>query len=274
MRIRNITPIENTGPLVEVERFWRVRHITRVNLILALPLLPYFFVRRLFKLLFGQQKVNQVFQRASIASTSDLLGKVGVPSQIRPWIDVRTRFGYEPNLTGLLCNIRGKIFLDIGSHMGYYAWLLSKNFDRVFAFEPNPTNYQMLANTIRFGKLKNVKPVKTALSDREGTATLYYSPRSGNQSLLGREQQRGFLVKTTTLDSLAGEPVDLVKIDVEGAEWMVVKGGEKVLNDGKIKRLLIEIHDESERAKFEQFFLEKRYETSWPDPMHLFAQER
>lgn len=239
---------------------------------LALPLLPYFAIRRSFRFLFGQDKVNRVFQKAGIASTSDFLAKFGVPLEIRPWMDVRTRFGYEPNLVSLLTKVRGKVFLDIGSHMGYYAWLLSKNFDEIIAFEPNPTNYEMLTSTVRFGLLKNVKPVKMAVSDHAGSATLYYSPRSGNQSLLGTESQTGFPVRTTTLDSLAAKIVDLVKIDVEGAEWRVIMGGETVLNDGKIRRLLIEVHDPRERAKFERFFLEKRYLTTWPDSMHLFAE--
>lgn len=249
-----------------------MKRIGRVNLLIALPLMPYFIIRRSFKFLFGQEKVNQVFQRAKVASTSDLLGKLGIPSRIRPWIDVQTRFGYEPNLANLLCRINGSVFLDIGSHMGYYSWLLSKNFDRIYAFEPNPANYEMLTNTIRLGRLDNVKPVKMAVSDSEGTAVLYYSPRSGNQSLLGSGHQDGFSVRTTTLDNLVGEVVELVKVDVEGAEWMVVTGGERALREGRIRTMLIEVHVKSERAKFERFFKDRNYRTSWPDPMHLFAK--
>ena len=89
-----------------------------------------------------------------------------------------------------------------------------------------------------------------------------------------KEHQSGgksVLVNTTTLTKLISKfpLVDLVKVDVEGAEWEVLEGADQAVP--KIKRWLVELHDIQRRGELEQWFRKHDYTIRWIDDLHLFA---
>jgi len=121
-----------------------------------------------------------------------------------------------------------------------------------------------LKNRISDSSRHNITIFPLALSDMNGQANFYIDPHEGfigsaetlmpvfkyNPELgpgtgpahtyIGRES---VIVSAATYDSQVREMADLVKIDVEGAEFKVLKGAKDALNQGKIRRIIVELHD-------------------------------
>lgn len=164
-------------------------------------------------------------------------------------------------------NLTGKVIFDIGAHIGFHSFYFARLVGpkgKVYAFEPNPKNVQRL-NLIREKNLdiKNIISVfDIAVSDVLGTEEFSMSEdiESGRSSggfidtadtIWGREafKMRGFTekkVKTIPLDLFKQElgiqeSPDLIKLDVEGAESLVLLGAKNTLM-GKKPILLLEVH--------------------------------
>jgi FkbM family methyltransferase len=136
----------------------------------------------------------------------------------------------------------GGVFVDVGANIGGYTIRAAKK-ARVYALEPHPRNFQLLAFNVKLNDRQNyVKTLRTAAASYVGKAKLVVSNYHGRHSLLesrSRMEPRNHLtieVDATTLDSiLVGEDhVDIIKIDVEGAEPLVLKGAEDALKRTKI----------------------------------------
>lgn len=211
-------------------------------------------------------------------------------------------FHPEPEVFKVLKGIKGEVFVDVGANIGIYSFPLSKNFKRVYAVEPNPQTLPRLRQNLR--SKRNVAIFDMALSNAEGEALLYvdqvehrpnqalgsadtilsdfdYRPVSRpeiNQNFKGR---KGFKVACRKFDSVFKEAerpsesspsfvADLVKIDVEGAEFLVLEGMKESLSSGKIKNLLIELHDRERKRELENLVSGFNY-WKWIDPDHLFC---
>lgn len=151
---------------------------------------------------------------------------------------------YERDLVTILRHsLRpGMVFADLGAHIGYFtalAWTLVRPNGRVHAFEADPQCFERLLENSR--ALSGVVAHPTAVSDRVGEATFFGSPdpaESGWGSLfpdsLLRPTRR---VSTTTLDEWrqreAPGRVDFVKMDIEGAEYRVLRGAETLIRDDR-----------------------------------------
>lgn len=144
--------------------------------------------------------------------------------------------------------------LDIGAHVGYYSRMASNIIGvkgRVIAFEPNPSNHAMLKQNV--GGRSNVTLMQVALAAEEGTAELHdYLMMSASGSLHYDETLRDvqlastqrdvdyaprlednftaktYTVRTAPVDTLLAEigvqQVDVVKMDIEGAEMGALRG--------------------------------------------------
>jgi hypothetical protein len=78
------------------------------------------------------------------------------------------------------------------------------------------------------------------------------------------------VIPTLTLTSILKErSVDLVKIDVEGSEFSVLKGTEPIILN--IKRWIVELHNVEKRTALEEWFLSHHYTIHWLDQNHLYA---
>ncbi len=196
------------------------------------------------------------------------------------------RRAYEPEVKRELAKVRGELFVDIGANIGTYAIPLSKHFSKVYAFEPNPKALTELHLRIARQHLDNITVHPIALAEREGETRLYLDPHQGlsgsadtilplfkynpaNDSsarshvYTGKE---GVMVKTARYDSLIKETADLVKIDVEGAEFLVLKGMEESLKHRRVKAIMVELHDADRRTELEEMLRQYSFSLTELDP--------
>jgi FkbM family methyltransferase len=193
---------------------------------------------------------------------------------------------YEIGVRQTLLPLSGHEFWDVGANTGYYTIMLAKNFEQVRAFEPNPDALDILRRKIAKNHYQNVRIVPVALSDSVGTSRLYLHTEvrektigSSNSLIPSLKDVRKesneaneigpvpFVeVDTNTVDNLLGnDRVDLMKIDVEGAEFMVLNGATKALDEGRITNLLIELHNGERKGELDSLLTSRRYQTKWLD---------
>jgi FkbM family methyltransferase len=146
---------------------------------------------------------------------------------------------YEPELGYLEKFLSpGKVFIDVGANFGVYTLIASRlvgETGRVFAFEPTAQSFEVLRQNIALNQISNVRAFQLALAEAKGKAWLYYGWDPVGNSLgmdpLGGD--KGEEVKIETLDNLLEEysldRVDAIKIDVEGAEELVLRGATRSL---------------------------------------------
>lgn len=153
------------------------------------------------------------------------------------------------------CLGAGGTFVDVGANWGYFTLVAAHAVGpsgRGVALEPDPRLYgELQANVARNG-IANVAVLPVAASDREGEATLagYVEGdrNRGISSLVAAPAGDAprFAVRTAPLDDLLDAQgvgaVDLVKVDVEGAEEMVVHGMLRGMAQGRYRRVLLELH--------------------------------
>jgi len=149
---------------------------------------------------------------------------------------------YEPPVT-FLFNVLikpGMTVLDVGANIGYFTLVAAKRVGengRVFAFEPEPHNYNLLVQNIEFNHCANVTALPIALSDEQGQLLLYLHRTNLGCHSISKENVHSeggcTRVEATTLDSfisnLGDHRVDLIKMDIQGAEGLLIKGGEETL---------------------------------------------
>jgi FkbM family methyltransferase len=129
----------------------------------------------------------------------------------------------------------GSVVYDIGANVGYFSLLaavLTGPDGKVAAFEPLPRNIHYLKRHIQLNCLGNIEVIEAAVSDREGQAHF----NLGASSAMGHIADEGEIeVQIVALDPLLDEgrlpPPDVIKIDVEGAEYEVLQGARKLLAD-------------------------------------------
>jgi FkbM family methyltransferase len=124
----------------------------------------------------------------------------------------------------------GDVVWDVGAHAGLTAYFLAKMVGpsgKVFAFEPDETNYEFLLRNIEMHGLVNVTPVKAALSDKTGTASFCMdgTMSAGLSDTLSYSDAKNMrVVETLSLTDACerfGVP-NYAKLDIEGAELSVV----------------------------------------------------
>jgi FkbM family methyltransferase len=165
---------------------------------------------------------------------------------------------YEPASMAMLKEHLGpgKTFVDVGANFGVYSLVMARTGARVVAVEPNPESVERLRrNVMESGALVQIVPV--AAGDKPGTMTLYVAPgfNTGETSLSDKNAgndgpvQGKYEVQVETLDTILGawmdvppDRVDAIKIDVEGAELMVLRGARGILERWH-PMLLVEIVD-------------------------------
>jgi FkbM family methyltransferase len=139
---------------------------------------------------------------------------------------------YEPGTSEIISRLTvpGAVTVDVGAHIGFYTLLLSRRVGSggtVHAFEPEAGNFQLLSRNIALNQIQNVVLENVAVSDAAGGASLAVSDRNRGDHRLVRSGDAGTItVRTVTLDGYFGgiRKPDLIKIDVQGAEWRVVAG--------------------------------------------------
>lgn len=178
---------------------------------------------------------------------------------------------HEPLASKFAISLYGQIFVDIGANTGYYTHLLASNFKEIIAIEADP----FIAEELRKVVPNNCMVLNVAVSDHLGTIRLDRAGYSG----VGIEEyldERDWFVTVpckTLTDVLRGKgQIDLVKMDVEGAEWQVLEGAKEIM--AQVAAWIIELHDPTRRDELASLMAQHGYSCKWLDEGHgYFARE-
>ncbi len=135
----------------------------------------------------------------------------------------------------------GQVVYDVGANVGYHALMFAHYVGphgHVVAFEPNPIDGAILRWNVTVNRATNVKVVESAVSDASGTVSFATFDEPGIHRIAGTNEPtdaKFITVTSVTLDEWVytnGEMApSLVKIDVEGGEYRVLRGAAKVLHE-------------------------------------------
>lgn len=158
---------------------------------------------------------------------------------------------YEPYTTELFKRaVRpGAVVVDIGAQFGYYSLIAAKfagSEGRVFAFEPAPNNFQTLGRNIRLNNYSHIiYPIQKAIGDKHGTVTLFLYEHSDSHGMFRHPQaavKEVVSVECITIDSfLKGQPVDVIKMDIEGNEPYALEGMKQTISKSNSLILFTEL---------------------------------
>jgi FkbM family methyltransferase len=238
--------------------------------------LPYLALRLLFRLLLGRQRRNKIrflrkFYLKSpsylvIAGLYRLLDKNKEDTHLLKIHVPRYHYkyfcrigkgdflpGHEEHILARFAPKEGDTVIDIGAHIGRYTITSSKQVGdsgKVVAIEADPNNFQLLKRNIELNNLTNVLPLNYAVFSTKTKMKLYEQLASAkyNSLMLARaaESKNYVEVNADTLDNILNQngvnQVNWIKIDVEGAEFEVLKGSTETLSNENVS-LFVEIHN-------------------------------
>jgi len=146
-------------------------------------------------------------------------------------------------------------FIDVGAHIGYYTLIAARlvgDTGRVHSFEPGESmRAQLEANVARNG-LRNVEIHRQALAQQTGEVGFYPSELASNQgisSIIASGDGRAAPVTVPSLSfddfaaSLGGRRIDFLKMDIEGAELQVIRGGQRFFGGKDAPPMIFEAHE-------------------------------
>ena len=127
----------------------------------------------------------------------------------------------------------GMIVADIGANVGYFTRFVSNKIGKrgqVHAFEPIPATFRNLEETVQLNKLQNITTVNKAVTDRNGSVTMFLSATHYMASVdvnWATEKGGKLEVPATSLDFYfgnLGRYPDFIKMDIEGGGVLALKG--------------------------------------------------
>ena len=148
---------------------------------------------------------------------------------------------------------RGVVSVDVGAYIGVISLAMARfgpSNHIVHSFEADDLNYERLLMNVPGASGASISTHNTAVGNRVGTADFTRNEDPGTNHL-GIEPNPSvapagvYTVPVTTLDAFAQkqsiDEIDVLKIDVEGADLDVLRGAEGLLGDGRIKAIFVEI---------------------------------
>lgn len=161
---------------------------------------------------------------------------------------------WEPYTSKLFINeiTKGMTVVDVGANIGYFTLLGSSSLGdkgKVYAFEPDERNFDLLLKNIELNCFDNIIPVRRAVSNVTGESLLFLNRYSGWHSLVNAHGNfvSSVVVETVTLDDYfanSDSVIDVVKIDVEGAEISVIQGMRQQIEKNESIKIFIEFSPE------------------------------
>ena len=126
-------------------------------------------------------------------------------------------------------------FLDVGANVGVYTLLAASKITSgsIYSIEALPKNYERLKENIVLNQFERIQTYQLAVSDKEGMIELSLNDGDSTPSILGQNSGHKLIVKTDMLDNILpnGTHLTLAKMDVEGAELLVLKGAKSLLKN-------------------------------------------
>ena len=189
------------------------------------------------KVIFTSRKTN--FHPGGVKFYVDAIDK-----RITP-IDTFNFDFYEKKDSEILYKLvsKGDTIFDIGANIGWYSNHLSKKIptSTIYAFEPIPEIFAQIKRNMELNQAKNIILNNFAFSDSKQILTFFYSPSitgaSSSVNITANSSMMELKCEANTIDNFVKEKnilkLDFIKCDVEGAEFMVYKGGAETINKYK-----------------------------------------
>ncbi len=161
---------------------------------------------------------------------------------------------YEPPVTRVIQRLatRGGTVIDAGANWGYFSLLAASAVGergKVIALEPDPRHFARFTRNVELNQFTHIAALQVAAGSRDGTVTLSgYAENAQNRgvSRIANEASagEGFPVRCTTIDALtaACARVDVVKMDLEGAERDALAGMRDGLAAARYASIVLELH--------------------------------
>jgi FkbM family methyltransferase len=157
---------------------------------------------------------------------------------------------YEPFETELVKKEirKGDVVLDVGANIGYYTLIFAKlvgENGKVFAFEPDPSNFALLKKNVEINGYKNITLVQKAVSNKTGKTKLYLSDRNlGDHRIYdSHDGRRCIEIDAIRLDDYFKNyngKIDFIKMDIQGAEGGAIQGMCSLLKKNKNVKIVTE----------------------------------
>jgi FkbM family methyltransferase len=167
---------------------------------------------------------------------------------------------YDEDTCHLLQNLTcpGMIALDIGAHLGYFTLLLADivgNKGKVYSFEPQPLNCDAIRKSAKANGFNNITVIPKAVSNKSEMLDLYFiNEGDGIASIYKGAESRGqqhLTVESIALDTFFEKegwlPIDIIKMDIEGAEIAALEGARELFRRNPQVKLIIEFYPELQK---------------------------
>jgi len=161
---------------------------------------------------------------------------------------------------------KDSVVIDVGANIGYYTLLLAKFAKKVYAFEPDTENFEILKKNVEENNLKNVVLVNKAVGEKSYKGYLIKDKENfGNHKFNPSKSpfDKGDLISCISLDTYIKEKIDLIKIDVQGYEPKVLKGAKNLIKKYK-PILFVESEKEIKEDGYSTWSINDFAETPWP----------
>ena len=227
--------------------------------------------------------LNRIYFRESSIRKIRFGPYKGLKFKLTPSLKSRKGIFYkywEPNVShSLKSNLLDDMTVFcIGSHVGihvlYISTLVSKG--KVYAFEPDPTNFLDLQNNVNLNNINNVICINKSVSDVTSSKTYFKLDESVSRGMgkISRVKSDNCIsVESISIDDfIKSESVnpDLLLIDTEGHENAVLSGASKLIED-KFPKIIVEIHGDKQKVLCESFLTNFKYSLKALDSEHIFA---
>ena len=142
----------------------------------------------------------------------------------------------------------GDVVLDIGAHIGYYTLQFANLVGptgKVYAFEPEPKNFELLKKNVQINKHDNVVLIQKIVSDKDGIVEFFISKFDsiGNKLFKSNEAGSSIKIESTTLDEYFKDlkkKIDFIKMDIQGGEGKAILGMKNLLKENKNLKIIQE----------------------------------
>jgi len=148
------------------------------------------------------------------------------------------------DISSLLPSYKCKTIFDVGAFKGSFTEICLFNYydPSIYCFEPVKANYDILVS--KYKNNNNVKVESCGLDDKDGIKTIYISEDLSMCSLYSKHHTQHETSYLTTLNSYCGsreiKQIDFLKIDTEGNDLNVLRGGDKLLLNHQINFIQVE----------------------------------
>lgn len=149
---------------------------------------------------------------------------------------------FEKNIYEFKPSNSKPIIIDCGANMGLSVLYYSKTFPNaeIFAFEPDQSVLPFLEKNILEQQLTNVTLYKKAVWNKEEVLTFYTDKNMGGRIGVEYRDQTPIKIQAVRLKDFINQPIDMLKMDIEGAEYEVLKDCVEVLH--YVNNIFLEYH--------------------------------